>query len=251
MRYLTSRLLALLCFLIGKAKIFVTATTTIWLPTFYLEDRFSALNSIYTGCRNLQCAATKCGGDPFCGLFCKETDTFSFWYIYADPFTDEQSTGPVKKCWTQGLRGNILTPSQGVTLHASPTGEYNLPPDILLGRFFYNNQAMYSSDNADNPYLLIDLGQMVEVKTVSARGKRHRLGGILDDFEQLSVSVGTVQQSGDFSSYTQIGYFEGPATTTDVVSFTANPPVTGRYVSIQRKKLGSRLTIGYVSIFPN
>ena len=251
MKFLTSRQLALLCFLVAKAKIFVTATTSIWLPTLYREDRFSVTSSIYTGCRNLQCAATKCGGDPHCALFCKETDTFSFWYIYVDPFTDEQSTGPVKKCWTQGLRGNILTPSQGVTLYGTPAGFDNLPADNLLERFFYGSEASYRSETTDNPYLLVDLGKMVEVKTVSARGKRRKFGIIIDDFDQLLVSVGTVQQSGDFSSYKQIGYFEGPGTTADVVSFTANPPVTGRYVSFQRMKLGVKLSIGYVSIIPN
>ena len=250
MKFLTSRQLALLCFLVAKAKIFVTATTSIWLPTLYREDRFSVTSSIYTGCRNLQCAATKCGGDPLCQLFCEETDTFSFWYIYVDPFTDEQSTGSVKKCWTQGLRGNILTRSQGVKLYGTPVGEKNLFADNLLERFYYGNEASYRSETADNSYLLVDLGKMVEVKTVSVQGKRNLLGVTLEDFQQLQVSVGTVQQFGDFSSYKQIGYFEGPGTTMDILIFTANPPVTGRYVSFQRMKLGDKLSIGYVSIIP-
>ena len=91
---------------------------------------------------------------------------------------------------------------------------------------------MYSSEIVDKPFLLVDLGQLVKRRGVSFRAKGIVRDTLVNDFEQLSIKIGSEEKLGDFTSYKQIGYFAGPGYTQDVASFTVNLPLTGRYVRV-------------------
>ena len=108
---------------------------------------------------------------------------------------------------------------------------------------------MYESEIVDNPFLLVDLGQLVKIRSVSFRAKGNVRDKLVNDFEQLSVRIGSVEKLGDFTSYKEIGYFAGPGYTQAVASFAVNPPLTGRYVSIQRMQSSKNLAIGYFNVY--
>ena len=252
MKTFTARQLAFIWFLANKNNFFTKATTP-WLPTSYRNDRFTNLGALPSStCSSMQCAGVKCDANIDCSLFCEETETktFSLWQIVVDPFVEE-SNGPLKKCWTRGLRGNFNPLLNGVSLFATPTRSVfpHRVKENLLERFFPYNDFWYESDVADYPYLLIDLGQMVKIRAVTLLAKGTVRGNLVGDFEKLSIKVGTEQKLGDFSSYKEIGYFAGPGYTLDVASFEVNPPITGRYVSIQLMKPIRKIALAYFNIY--
>ena len=108
---------------------------------------------------------------------------------------------------------------------------------------------MYEAEFTDYPYLLVDLGQMVKIRAVNFRAKGIAWNKLVDDFEKLSIKIGTEQKLGNFSSYKQIGYFAGPGYTQDVASFEVNPPIIGRFVSIQRMESASKVSLAYFNIY--
>ena len=219
---------------------------TPWLPTHIQDTFFEAVTPVIDiAYKNLIRASLLCDSFISCFIFCQENDgTFSFWKIIADPFLGENAQGTTKKCWTRHPRGNFIPLLTGVTISGSSLHSSfpeRMPTNLLNG--VYNFQSLSSAHfrGPTSPYFLVDLGEKLFVRKINLHAPTGPAASTR--FAQISVRLGNVAQTGDFSSYVQCGYFEGPDIPTGVFSIEVNLPLPYRFVSAQKYTLDEFMAI--------
>ena len=225
---------------------------TPWLPTTILESVL--LHEAYvseTSTTSLFFAARTCESFTRCSLFCQDSESsFSFWLILADPFLDYSNQGVSKKCWTRQLRGNFISDKNGVTVSAWPFNwmfpARTTDDDFLDG--YYNNDVDQTLHiwPTYGAYFIIDLGSEVYVWRIKIY--RGGVGVSFGRFSKVSIRLGHTAETGDFSRYSELGFFDGDPTDT-YFSFVVEPeyPQIGRFISVQTMSTVS-LQVGHVQV---
>ena len=213
---------------------------TTWLPTHIQDAVFDGIEPVLdVPYKNLFRSSLLCDSFATCFIFCQENDdTFSFWKIIADPFLGENAQGPTKKCWTRHPRGNFIPLLTGVTISGSslhPLYPERNPENLLDGVFVFKGFSSAYFQGTTSPYFLVDLGEKLFVRKINLYAPNGPSASYR--FAQISVRLGNVAQTGDFSSYVECGYYEGPGIEDEIVSIEVNLPVPYRFVSAQKYTL--------------
>ena len=209
---------------------------TPWKPATILESVL--LHEAYvseTSTTSLFFAARTCESFTRCSLFCQDSESsFSFWFIIADPFLDHSNQGVTKKCWTRQLRGNFISDKNGVTVSAWPF--HSLFParttddDFLDGYYNGDQDQTLHLWPSYGAYFIIDLGSEVYVRRIKIfRSEANR---ILGRFRKVSIRLGHTAETGDFSRYSELAYFNADPTDFFFV-VEPKPPQIGRFISVQ------------------
>ena len=211
---------------------------TPWLPTTILESVL--LHEAYvseTSTTSLFFAARTCESFTRCSLFCQDSESsFSYWFIIADPFLDHSDQGVTKKCWARQLRGNFISDKNGVSVSAWP---HNLwyharkpDSDFLDGYYNGNIDQTLHLWPSYGAYFVIDLGSEVYIWRIKIF--RSELGRKLGRFRKVSIRLGHTAETGDFSRYSELAYFNGDPTHLNFFFVVEpKPPQVGRYISVQ------------------
>ncbi|KAF2368967.1 Galactose-binding domain-like [Trinorchestia longiramus] len=110
----------------------------------------------------------------------------------------------------------------------------NYPPSEATNGIFQEvGKFFHSSNTKPFPFLVVDLGTLYAIEAVMLMP---RLTTYADRFKDIEIRAGVTEEKGpDFSSYTLLAHFPGPApnpVTWMVKNLTET--VQGRYVSVQR-----------------
>ena len=224
-----------------------------WIQTFVLGSHFNSgiFVSTFHG-KKLMLAASFCHSFSNCALFCQEKDgTFTLWRIIADPFLENDAQGTAKKCWTSEEQGNFIPQLTGASASGRNTPSHHplrTPGNLIDGVYSgtYDDTGMVIGTD---PYFLIDLGEEVIVKKIKLRPNYVNVH--VNRFHKITVRIGDVPKTGDFSTYEELGYYQGPYSGKEFIwSFEVDPPVSGRYVSIQKAStVHTILQIGHLQIY--
>lgn len=185
--------------------------------------------------RNLSlilCGAA-CMRQEWCSLWCHEAprECLLTSVIASASYKPAQPVGALS-CYTTHLPdlavGAAITSSP--PRYADQRHKENLVDGIYGG--LMSDCARVEALDATTPWFLLDIGASVPVNEVilvaqpNSNAPKH-----LGDVE---VRVGDVQMAGDFTTYQLLGTFPGPAVPEQTVVLRPAPPLTGRYISIQR-----------------
>ena len=211
---------------------------TPWQPTTILKSVL--LHEAYvseTSTTSLFLAARTCESFTRCSLFCKDSESsFSFWFIIADPFLDHSNRGVTKKCWTRQLRGNFIAEKNGITVSAWPFNWYyparTTDNDFLDGYFNGDPDRTLHMWSSYGAYFIIDLGSELYVWRIKIY--RAAIGRSFNRFSKVSIRLGHTAETGDFSRYSELAFFDGDPTDL-YFFFIVEPkhPQIGRYISVQ------------------
>ncbi|XP_047735734.1 uncharacterized protein LOC125177637 [Hyalella azteca] len=147
------------------------------------------------------------------------------------------------------FRGDAPTASN-VALGKPTRASSVLYPDNYAARATDGKfDSIFHSDTEAKPYLVVDLGAAFSIESVRVMP---RLDFNSSRFMGVEVRTGLTQVQGpDFTSYTRLALFPGPAYL-PTTWFTQNltQPVAGRYVSVQRTaEPGGLLEITELEVF--
>ena len=109
-----------------------------------------------------------------------------------------------------------------------------MPINLLDGVYHYGISTAHLKGTT-SPYILVDLGEKLFVRKINLYAPPGPAASTR--FAQISVRLGNVAQTGDFSSYVQCGYFEGPGNPNEIFSIEVNLPLPYRFVSAQKYTL--------------
>ena len=223
-----------------------------WLPTTILES-FLLHHAFVSNASttSLFVAARTCESFIRCSLFCQDSESsFSLWLIIADPYLAQSDQGVTKKCWTRQLRGNFISDKNGVTVSAWPFNTMfrtrTTDGDFLDG--YYNghdDQTLHMSPRV-GAYFIVDFGSEVYVRRIKIY--RAGLGTYSNRFHKVSIRLGHTAETGDFSRYSELAFFDGSATDL-YFSLVVEPkrPLLGRYLSVQ-SQTAMDLQVGHVQV---
>lgn len=131
------------------------------------------------------------------------------------------------------------------TVVSSFTGWGN--PNVMANGY-YNYDIYECSHLFQQPYgswFQFDLHSVFPVAEVTLKAAHEKMESTF--FADFEVRVGMSSMSGNFSSFTLLGTYVGPGVPNETVVLRSAEPITGRYVSIQRKTY-ARLMICHLEI---
>ncbi|XP_050724698.1 uncharacterized protein LOC127002683 [Eriocheir sinensis] len=124
----------------------------------------------------------------------------------------------------------------GATITSSPPDyvdkrhKENLVDGIYGGAM--SDCAKVNAFDGTTAWFLLDIGASVPVTEVILVAQPN--SNAPSHLRDVEVRVGDVQMAGDFTTYQLLGTFPGPAVPEQTIVLRPAPPLTGRYVSIQR-----------------
>lgn len=198
-------------------------------------------------------AALVCAWAEWCHAFCEENPgEFVLMDMFVVALNEDPAGPPFLNCFTDREKRNILTGQSNVTIHDASAVFSQFyqrkPVNLLDGYFDKDRDNAYLSDPGTNNFVVFDLGSTFKVRSVTVQAEPGPMA--TQRFKEIQVRVGNTPQTGDFSSYTLIGYMPGAASGPSHEFKTPNPePVPGRYVSVQSVGYLIGLQICLVEIF--
>ncbi|XP_050724696.1 uncharacterized protein LOC127002682 [Eriocheir sinensis] len=178
-----------------------------------------------------------------CGAVCMRQDWCSLWCheaprgclltsLTASPsYTPAQPDGALS-CYTSQppdlAVGAAITSSP--QHHVDKKQKENLVDGIYGGDI--EDCAIVVTGGGAFAWFLLDLGAAYPVSEVLLVAQPNT--NVVHYFRDIEVRVGSVQMSGDFTTYQLLGTFTGIADPEQTIVLRPAAPITGRYVSIQR-----------------
>ena len=183
--------------------------------------------------KSLQQCAINCTLTATCNLFCWNASlSCDLYRIYATKKFIETINGTKSKCYT--ALNDLIT---GKTIEASALPAWfseekkfnNRKENLVNGIHDYS--YCYISKRAYKPYFLIDLEAIYSFNMMTFKCPT---GNSADEYCRglyLKISNTSVQIQGNFSSFEDYGYFAGPGTPDQTVTFWKK--ASARYISMQ------------------
>lgn len=177
-----------------------------------------------------------------CGVLCAQKSWCSLWcfaeltqcqltdLIVSPSYIPPNTTGALL-CYTR-IRKDIVV---GATVVSSYTGWRN--PKVLANGYYTNDiyECSRLFPQSYGAWFQFDLHSVFTVSEVTLKADKDELGStFFADFE-VRVGMSSMSSSGNFSSFTLLGTYVGPGLPNETVVLRSAEPLTGRYVSIQRK----------------
>ena len=135
----------------------------------------------------------------------------------------------------------------GASITSSGTEDSTRTADNLVDGI-YNGNRTQTSIAAKDTWFLVDLGVGRVISEVLLMMAHTQSSGPVERFEYITVKVGDVKESGNFSSYALLGTFTGPGVSKQVVVLRPPTPLKGRYLSIQKMSGRKILEIAHLEI---
>ncbi|KAF2349962.1 Galactose-binding domain-like [Trinorchestia longiramus] len=240
------------------AVLLTSASCELWSPSKILESWFTINPKFQTEkvlARSKFSAAVKCSMRSWCQAFCPMSADFMLLALITVPYNEDKIEDSPVDCFTKRKRSNILTAQSNISVLDS-TNKYNTfrkrsVDNLLNGVYNYNIDECFFSTFAKNPYVVFDLGSTIYVRNALAVAQPNKQSRAY--FQDIDIRVGeeAPTASGDFQSYTQLGYLEGPASYANYEFMTDSSfPILGRYLSIQSMKTKrSQIQLCHVEIY--
>lgn len=226
-----------------------------WRRVLFEESLFT--HTVMQTSRQLS-SVTLCGAacmrQDWCNLWCRDPPTTCLLtsLIVSGSYQPSEPYG-ARTCYT---RSRGLDMAYGANITSSPPyNEKKIPANLVNGFHTGIIQSLALvvdiSNTTGDAWFLLDLGDtrtVSEVMLVAQLRSSYDNGGKVSRFRDVEVKVGDVQESGDFTSYTLLGTFQGPALRGERVTLRPPAPLEGRYVSIQKKSPGD-FTMAHLEIY--
>lgn len=192
--------------------------------------------SIPPGASHTLRCSSGCAALPWCHVWCHDAVAKEclFSNIFVMPDYEETNATDAYPCYTARPRSLVSRATIESSREATMSYPLRVKENLLDGYYVTGNMnGCLFLKGGRFPWFLLDFGGLVSfqhVRIVVQTGKR------APEFNNVEVRTGTspVSPLGDFSSYTFLAKFVGPATRNQVVAFDSPSPVAARFVSVQK-----------------
>lgn len=173
----------------------------------------------------------------WCRLTCRESrGRYSFWEVIVDSEVHEGVQGlDYILCYTKYPYDSMITNAGVSVAAASPVSfdfPFKIPSNIIDGIYTFSMTDCYSS-RKKKAWVVIDLGSAYNISRVYIAAQPNL--NYIAFFKLIEIRAGNILATGNFGSYTLLGYFTGtPLNERYVYDVSVDPPISARYISVQK-----------------
>ncbi|KAL7632888.1 UNVERIFIED_CONTAM: hypothetical protein RMT77_016795 [Armadillidium vulgare] len=174
---------------------------------------------------------SSCQQNPPCLLACSKGMECNHYYANISPYWSSDSDEKSYECFSIWAERNDIA-SELIFETTKPSKPMFTADEVNDGigcqKEFENSHAMGKGSSV---WAKSDMKFSRKIKRVIVQTMNYP--GIQTFFSDVEVRVGNYNGTGDFSANTLLGYYKGPATDGEIITFENGQLVIGRFLSIQ------------------
>lgn len=180
----------------------------------------------------------RCEKRIWCQIVCYESDgSYLMTSLLVSPGYKNTSEGML--CYTR-IRPDLLNGAKTSSSGVAPDYPQRVSDNAIkrMNTGGRDHDECFHGEQGDPIWILVELLNEYEVESVTLYPQTYEPGAtnVADHytFRNLKVKVGNSKQSGDFSSYTLLGTYEGPNTSNEPITIKSTTSIKGKYISVEK-----------------